>query len=126
MDKISLRDIIYVFLVAFVITKSLLLMEKSWIDIVKRITMPPKGRLIAQDHLEDLNQLVQDQVPGDQDLVLDPVIENIVDRQIIDVILRIVDEDPQFDVPQVLYWHRIFFQIRNFLLKFSETKLKKN
>ena len=102
MDKISLRDIIYVFLVAFVITKSLLLMEKNWIDIVKRITMPPKGRLIAQDHLEDLNQLVQDQVLGDQDLVLDPEIENIVDRQIIDVILRIV-EDPLFDVPQVLY-----------------------
>ena len=102
MDKISLRDIIYVFLVAFVIIKSLLLMEKNWIDIVKRITMPPKGRLIAQDHLEDLNQLVQDQVLGDQDLVLGPVIENIVDRQIIDVILRIVD-DPLFDVPQVLY-----------------------
>ena len=116
MDKISLRDIIYVFLVAFVITKSLLLMEKNWIDIVKRIMMPPKGRLIAQDHLEDLNQLVQDQVLGDQDLVLGPVIENIVDRQIIDVILRIV-EDPLFDVPQVLYWHGIFFLInRNFLL----------
>ena len=102
MDKIFLRDIIYVFLVVFVITKSLLLMEKNWIDIVKRIMMPPKARLIAQDHPEDLNQLVPDQVPDDQDLVLGPEIENIVDHQIIDVILRIVD-DPQFDVPQVVF-----------------------
>ena len=120
MDKIFLRDIICVFLVVFVITKSLLLMEKNWIDIVKRIMMPPKERLIAQDHPEDLNQLVPDQVPGDQDLVLGPEIENIVDRQIIDVILRIVD-DPQFDVPQV-----VFFRLETSYSNLSKQKNNNN